>query len=365
MRYAIISDVHANLDALDAVVADARAAGVEKFVCLGDSVGYGPLPAQTISRLRDIGAMTVAGNHDDAVSGRIGADGFIDLAGDAVERHRQSLGQNEVDWLKSLGYVLEVDGFVAVHGDLVDPGNFRYIDNPQAARLNFSATGSSLVFVGHTHCPGVFLVGGSGRVYQLDPVDFIMEEGKRYIVNPGSVGYPRESGGVCRSSYVIYDSRTRSVCFRFLPFSVSSLIQRGRARRRIPGWMLLFFAGIVACILSVAGYLLVSSRDADVEERVIKREEITVRDGSREICFNLQLEKDSVPVELSCRFLSGEGRLIGTRQFAVKKSSSRPYEIPEGTQKIDLKVLRLDAGENPRVKSFLPELKRKQRQHGF
>ena len=102
MKYAVISDIHANLQALDAVLADAEAQGAEKTVCLGDVVGYGPLPAETLRRVRAAAETVIAGNHDDAVSGRISADDFIDLAAEAVRRHRLALSETDIAWLRSL-----------------------------------------------------------------------------------------------------------------------------------------------------------------------------------------------------------------------------------------------------------------------
>ena len=99
MKYAIISDIHANVTALQNVLADAKAQGAEKIVCLGDVVGYGPLPSETVALARKECFIVLAGNHDDAVSGRGDASTFIDLAKEAVERHRAALSEEDVEWL--------------------------------------------------------------------------------------------------------------------------------------------------------------------------------------------------------------------------------------------------------------------------
>ena len=214
MIYAIVSDIHANLDALDRVLADARACGAERVVCLGDVVGYGPRPAEAVARVREACAATVAGNHDDAVSGRMDAADFIDLAGDAVRRHRDALSPDALAWLAALPYSASIEGAALAHGDATDPAKFYYVESEDDARANFEATDAQLLFVGHTHVPCVFLTGASGAVYRITAQDFTLEDGKRYIVNPGSVGYPRETDGKCMSSYVIYDSAEKTVCSR-------------------------------------------------------------------------------------------------------------------------------------------------------
>ena len=195
MKYAIISDIHANLTALKNVLADSKAQGVEKIVCLGDVVGYGPLPAETVALARKECFIVLAGNHDDAVSGRGDASTFINLAKEAVERHRAALSEEDVAWLKSLPYTCTIDKAVAAHGDVFDPPKFYYILDEKGAEANFAKSDARLVFVGHTHEPAIFLTGRSGAVYKTGPQDFTIEEHKRYIVNPGSVGYPREAGG--------------------------------------------------------------------------------------------------------------------------------------------------------------------------
>jgi predicted phosphodiesterase len=231
MRYAIISDVHGNATALRRVLADAAAQGVEEIVCLGDTLGYGPEPAKALRMVRESCTIVLAGNHDDAVAGRVDAGDFIDLAQDAALRHREELTGEDIDYLKALPYTCRGDGFAAVHGDFTDPKAFNYVDCESVAAGNFAAMSEQLMFVGHTHEPRLALMGSSGTVYMTGPQDFSLEEGKRYIVNPGSVGYPRAADGKCMSSYVIFDSSSRSVFFRFIPFTVDSMLQRGRPHR--------------------------------------------------------------------------------------------------------------------------------------
>ena len=367
MRYAIISDIHANESALRHVLADAAAQGAGTVVCLGDVVGYGPLPKETLARVRQSAAVTLAGNHDDAVSGRQGADDFIDLAGDAVKRHRDALDADALSWLRALPYTCTLEGAIATHGDFTDPKAFNYIDDEDSAAANFAATDAQLMFVGHTHVPEFFLTGRSGTVYRLKPQDFTLEDGKRYIVNPGSVGYPRESNGSCYSSYVLYDTSDRSVRFRQLPFSVASVMQRGFNPRRRLG---LVIASAVLALAALAGALIIRGR-MQPEIRTVTVEAPTQVDRSlildekslslgTESAFvrgNLQLEKGSAPVTLRVVFKSSGGMSLGESTTTVKGSARQRIKVPDGAISVHFTVSRQKPGEDPKILSFAPSAK--------
>ncbi|MBQ9740297.1 MAG: metallophosphoesterase, partial [Kiritimatiellae bacterium] len=140
MVYAIISDVHANAIALSAVLEDAHRCGAKKLLCLGDVVGYGPEPESTVSTIRARAAFTLAGNHDDAVAGRLDPSDFIDLAADAVSRHREALSEENLAWLKSLPYTYNGKSFLCAHGDFTSPRTFEYVSDEKEAAANFAAT---------------------------------------------------------------------------------------------------------------------------------------------------------------------------------------------------------------------------------
>jgi len=237
MRYAIISDVHANEAALRSVLTDAADARADKIICLGDVLGYGPDPVAALELIYRRAHVCLAGNHDDAVSRRFPTEDFTDFAAAAVERHRKALSQEAIDWLRRLPYTCEFDDFACTHGDFSDPKHFNYILEPQDAMPSWEERSEQLLFVGHTHQPGIFVIGGSGTPHLLHGADFTLEDGKRYIVNPGSVGYPRS--GVCRSCYCIYDDQSRSVFFRTLPFDLESYAAKmhGQGLNEAP-WML-------------------------------------------------------------------------------------------------------------------------------
>ena len=237
MRYAIISDVHANEAALRAVLADAADEKAEKIICLGDVLGYGPEPVAALELVYRRAHVCLAGNHDDAVAGRFPVEDFTDFAAAAVLRHRAAITHEATDWLAHLPYTCEFEGFACAHGDFSDPQNFNYVLEAEDAVPSWEARTEQLLFVGHSHQPCIFVLGASGTPHRIDAADFTLEDGKRYIVNPGSVGYPRS--GDCRSSYCIYDDEDRTVEFRSLPFDLDSYAEKmhGQGLNEAP-WML-------------------------------------------------------------------------------------------------------------------------------
>lgn len=369
MRYALVSDIHANVEALRRVLADAAQNGVDRVVCLGDVVGYGPLPAETLALVRKTAAAVLAGNHDDAVSGRGSAEAFNGLAADAVTRHREALSSEDLAWLRTRPYTCELDGAVAAHGDLVDPPKFYYVDDAEGAAANFAATAAQLIFVGHTHVPALAVVGDSGTVHLTGPQDFTLEPNKRYIVNPGSVGYPREANGVCQSSYVIYDSAARTVEFRFLPFSVASVMARGRAngrRRRLRLAAVALGAAAVAALLAVA--LRPATRTVTktvTETKVVEvsrpedpslllaRKELPLLPGARKVRANLLLAPG--PAELTIAFKAADGQPVGSPfRRTVKESYRQAHKVPAGAVAAVFTVRKAQPGDQPRLTSFAP-----------
>lgn len=220
MRYAIISDVHANEAALKAVLADAQDAGADRIYCLGDVLGYGPDPIDTLQLVHDRVHVCLMGNHDAAACGVFPVEDFSQVAADVIKKHADRLSTKAIAWLKSLPYVCEGPGFACAHGDFSNPKEFNYILEADEAMLSWRARTEPLLFVGHSHRPGIHVLGPGDAVQFLEPDDFVLEEGKRYIVNVGSVGYPRS--GKCRSYYCMYDDEKKSVSFHSLPFDIDS-----------------------------------------------------------------------------------------------------------------------------------------------
>lgn len=356
MIYAIISDVHANEAALRGVLEDAVSQGAEKTVCLGDTVGYGPSPAAALALVRERCDVVLAGNHDDAVCGRMSAEGFIDLAGDAVSRHRKELPPGDLKYLRSLPYVHEGDGFIAAHGDFVAPEKFFYVEDEADARANFEKTRARLMFVGHTHEPKLSLTGGSGAVYVIEAQDFTMEPSKRYIVNPGSVGYPREKDGTCLSSYVLYDSVEKTVVFRFLPFSVSTVLQRGRygKRGRFAFWGALAVA-VAAVMLALFAVLAPGKKASGPEDAHLLVDRVTLEvDGGQKVSANLKLARTSCPLQLSVTFRNPAGERLGEERLTVKRSSMRKFPVPDGAGSAVFTLKKNVDSDRPEILLFKP-----------
>ena len=352
MVYAIISDVHANAIALSAVLEDARRCGAKKLLCLGDVVGYGPEPESTVSTIRARAAFTLAGNHDDAVAGRLDPSDFIDLAADAVARHREALSDENLAWLKSLPYIYNGKSFLCAHGDFTSPKTFEYVSDEQEATANFAATKAQLMFVGHSHVPGIFLTGASGKVYSLPPTDFTLEDGKRYIVNPGSVGYPRTNGNVCESTYVLYDDAEKTISFRRLPFTVRSVMQTGRNPKRLKKRIVAAAVCAAAVAAGAAAWMLAPEERVEtvtevltnsvtkvVEKRITevvaikqidRTENCMLFSTDKKVRVEVKLAKGSPAVQLQLTFKDDSGKILWEERWTVKKSKRDNVRVPQG-----------------------------------
>jgi predicted phosphodiesterase len=155
-KYAILGDIHANLEALTAVVEDARGKGVTDFVSVGDVVGYNASPSQCIKLVREIGCVTVRGNHDHYCSYNESLDDFQPLAASVIAWTRRQLTEDDVKWLHDLPYSKACGGFTLVPSTLAMPERWGYVFDTLAAEANFSYQMTSLCFHGHTHVPMVY-----------------------------------------------------------------------------------------------------------------------------------------------------------------------------------------------------------------
>lgn len=234
MKALIVSDIHSNLEALTTVIADAgRNGGFDEVWALGDLVGYGPDPGACIELLREHDARCVAGNHDLAVSGRIGLEWFNDYAAEAARWTIGQLGETELEYLRALPLRMEMHGFTAVHGSPRDPV-WEYVVNSASALAAFEDIETRLCLVGHSHVPFVCRLEGGAPAFRLAtgrPED--LREG-RAIVNPGSVGQPRD--GDARSSYAVYDSDSGTVTHRRVEYDIAAT-QRKMHERGLPHYL--------------------------------------------------------------------------------------------------------------------------------
>ncbi len=221
MLYAIVSDIHSNLPAWKAVLADLTAMKAEKIICLGDVLGYGPEPAETLESVyRHIDAF-VMGNHDAVIAGKMTSDCFNDYAREMIEWTGSRISKKGRLFLARQPLIIKGPDFICVHGSPHEPAAFNYITSEEDAAAAYNATTSPLIFVGHTHIPGIIVLGASGQPHILASQDFEIEQGKRYIVNTGSIGDPRD--GDMRASYCLYDDVQKSIIFRRVAFDYSHL----------------------------------------------------------------------------------------------------------------------------------------------
>ena len=220
MRFAIVSDIHANLQAWKVVLLDIGSSRVDRIICLGDIVGYGPNPAEVLESVYKHAHHVVLGNHDAAVCGKLNEELFNDAAAGIVRWTRGQLNRDAMQFLESLPLTLNGDGFRCSHGDFSTPAAFRYVIDPDDATPSWDAVDEPLLFVGHSHQPGIFILGASGTPRHVPPQDFALEPGKRFLVNVGSAGQPRD--GDARACYCIYDTDEQSIYWRRIPFDLDA-----------------------------------------------------------------------------------------------------------------------------------------------
>lgn len=224
MKYAIISDIHANLQAWQAVWADTVALGVDAVICLGDIVGYGPRPAETLAAVYSKIDHFVIGNHDAAVADIFDVSAFNDDAQEMIAWTKKKLGQKAVDFFRGLPYAVKLDcgefKALCVHGSMHEQEEFNYILDEEDARATWDVCEQPLIFVGHTHKPKADVLDDNGAYHQLPAEAFTVEEGKRYIVNVGSVGMPRMSD--FRACYCTYDTETKTVSWQLTSYDIES-----------------------------------------------------------------------------------------------------------------------------------------------
>ena len=225
MRYAILADIHGNLDAFQSVLQDIDGrGGVDELWCLGDIVGYGPEPSACLALLRQYPHICVAGNHDWAAVGKIDIADFNPDAAAACKWTGHQLNADDVEYLGSLPAKVVRGEFTIAHGSPRDP-LYEYIFSVVSAASNFQNFGTMHCLVGHTHVPAVFM--DSEGLYLKSPLLSILQlGGERLIVNPGSVGQPRD--GDPRASYAVYDEAERVIYSYRISYDIAAVQNKMR-----------------------------------------------------------------------------------------------------------------------------------------
>ena len=224
MRYAILSDIHGNLEALHAVLAHADS-HADAVLVLGDVVGYGADPQACLERVAERADAVVAGNHEHGVVGMLDLEWFNDRARLALEWTRGQLDDDHLAWLRTRPLTVEIDDATLVHASPDQPAEWDYLLSAEDGFDVFGAFATRLCFVGHSHRPGAWSVGSSGRAHEPGAREIELEAGRRYVINVGSVGQPRDHDP--RASYALWDLDARRVTIERVPYD------RVTARRKI------------------------------------------------------------------------------------------------------------------------------------
>lgn len=222
MRYAVISDIHGNREALDTVLEKVELLGCDKIACLGDVVGYGADPGYCLDRIRDVCDFVVAGNHDFAALGKISIDYFNAHARQATLWTREQLSPDQRKYLESLPLVVIDDKVTFVHGSLDSPQLFDYIQTSYDAFLTMEQMQTKICFIGHSHVPITFLLNDV-ITYSLDNT-LELSAVKKSIVNVGSVGQPRDNNPL--AAFAVYDDEREHVELHRIPYDVEKTATR-------------------------------------------------------------------------------------------------------------------------------------------
>lgn len=228
MRILVISDVHANYAALDAVLE--AGSPFSRVWCLGDVVGYGPDPDECVDRLRSLDLLCIAGNHDMAAVGKLSLEDFNPDAKAAALWTASRIGATNVSWLKGLPDISVMPEFniTLVHGSPIDPV-WEYIDGPFSAQAGFAVLGTRLCFNGHTHVPVIFRASEHGSLPSRErppldkPISLAMN---RMLINPGSVGQPRD--GDPQAAFAIFDTDAMTITHHRVPYDIATTQNRMR-----------------------------------------------------------------------------------------------------------------------------------------
>ncbi len=227
MRIGIFSDTHANIEALEAVQQALTDEGVDKRVCLGDTVGYGASPNECCAIIRERAAHTILGNHDAAVAGRMDYSYYYHAARHALDKHAQSLDRSNMDWLKGLPYEVRENDVLFCHGSPLNIEEFDYIfARDQAAQcMSIWDSMPSLTVIGHSHlCKSFALNPEHAGAQEVVAQKFQLRPGWKYIVSVGSVGQPRDYDP--RASYTLYDTEKKQFEFKRVDYDIKASAEK-------------------------------------------------------------------------------------------------------------------------------------------
>ena len=238
MKYAIISDIHSNKEALQSVLDDISKNRVDKIICLGDIVGYGPNPKECIELLKSLpNVEVILGNHDAAIIEKTNIADFNDNAKEAIKINKTLITETELEYISSLKMSYAENGVLFVHGSPRDPIN-EYLMTMKKLQENMELFSEKICFVGHTHLPLVYVKTDLGTDY-IENIEGNQEisimADRRYIINTGSVGQPRD--GDTRACFLYYDTSENKVTYCRLKYDIES-VQKKMKDLQLPEFLI-------------------------------------------------------------------------------------------------------------------------------
>jgi diadenosine tetraphosphatase ApaH/serine/threonine PP2A family protein phosphatase len=230
VRLAIFADIHANRQAFVACLEAARARGAERFIFLGDYVGYGADPewtVETVMGFAEHGALAVRGNHDNAVGSS--AESMNAEAQAVIEWTRGRLSASERKFLAELPLTCEADDRLYVHSEASQPARWRYVRSAADAGRSLIATDAHVTFCGHIHRPALYSMSATGKMTSFVPISGVgvqLLPGRRWLAVLGSVGQPRD--GDPAASFAMFDTTSREIAYCRAPYDIDAAAQRIR-----------------------------------------------------------------------------------------------------------------------------------------
>lgn len=226
MKYAILGDVHSNLEALTAVLEDAGQQGVTHYACTGDLVGYNADPKACLQKVRSLDCRIVQGNHDYYAACNESMELFTPMAQKSIRWTRKQLSPFDRRFLRQLPLILDIETFTIVHSSLSNPHRWNYIFKTKAAEANFRNQFNNVCFFGHTHVPLAFVKSNSGTEKGFYETLHIRPD-CQYLINVGSIGQPRDRDP--KPAYAIYDLDAATVTLRRVEYDVETTQKKIRA----------------------------------------------------------------------------------------------------------------------------------------
>lgn len=229
LKFAIISDIHGNLDAFRKVISDLKSANISETICIGDCIGYGPQPEQVLAHVIEYNIPMTIGNHEMAVIDDRFLGWFNPKARASIEKTKSMLSKDSIDFIRNLPRSRIIEHCRCVHGYPPDSvREYLFQKAPYALIKTFKVITESVCFVGHTH--DLEIVDFDGRQVERRPLErgiIRLEHQRRYIVNVGSVGQPRDGDNTAK--YAIYDTESRELEIRFVPYDIAATVAKIKA----------------------------------------------------------------------------------------------------------------------------------------